>query len=68
MMLFMVKYMNKNIFREYDIRGIADIDLTDDIVYLIGQAFGLYLTKNNHYSVSISGDIRTTTRELKLLL
>ena len=61
----MVKFMNKNIFREYDIRGIADIDLTDDIVYLIGQAFGLYLTKNNHYSVSISGDIRTTTKRIK---
>ena len=28
----MEKFMNENIFREYDIRGIADIDLTDDIV------------------------------------
>ena len=44
----MVRYMNKNIFREYDIRGIADTDLTNDTVYLIGKAFGNYLYKNNH--------------------
>ena len=39
-MIFTGKYMNNNIFREYDIRGIADIDLDNDTVYLIGKAFG----------------------------
>ena len=31
--------MNRDIFRAYDIRGIADTDLTDAIVQKIGQAF-----------------------------
>ena len=42
--------MNKNdfhpsILREYDIRGIADRDLTDETVSLIGKAFATYLVK-----------------------
>ena len=64
-MLYMGRYMNKNIFREYDIRGIADTDLTNDTVYLIGKAFGSYLYKNNHNSLSISGDVRKTTARIK---
>lgn len=32
--------MNSEIFRAYDIRGIADRDLTDEVVFHIGQAFG----------------------------
>ena len=32
--------INKNIFRGYDIRGIADVDLLDDVVYTIGLGFG----------------------------
>ena len=31
--------MNTDIFREYDIRGIASTDLTDPVVEKIGQAF-----------------------------
>ena len=32
--------MNRLIFREYDIRGVADRDLTDEVVENIGRAFG----------------------------
>jgi phosphomannomutase/phosphoglucomutase len=31
--------MNKNIFREYDVRGIADVDLDDATVEAIGHAY-----------------------------
>ena len=31
--------MDQEIFREYDIRGIVDDNLTDDVVYEIGKAF-----------------------------
>ena len=31
--------MNTNIFRKYDIRGIAADDLTDEVVENIGQAY-----------------------------
>ena len=57
--------MNNNIFREYDIRGIADIDLDNDTVYLIGKAFGTHLITNKHKSLSISGDVRKTTDRIK---
>ncbi len=32
--------MNSQIFREYDIRGVADSDLTDAVAHGIGQAYG----------------------------
>ena len=57
--------MNKNIFREYDIRGIADEDLTDDVVFEIGRSFGYYLRIHSQNSLSISGDIRDTTDRIK---
>ena len=31
--------MNRLIFREYDIRGVADRDLTDDVAYAIGRTY-----------------------------
>ena len=31
------------IFREYDIRGVVDQDLTDDVYYYIGRAYGTFL-------------------------
>ncbi len=57
--------MNNNIFREYDIRGIADSDLDNDTVYLIGKAFGKHLISNKHKYLSISGDVRKTTDRIK---
>ena len=38
--------INKYIFREYDIRGKYGIDITEELAYLIGKAFG---TKLRHY-------------------
>ena len=32
--------MNPRIFREYDIRGVADRDLSDDVARAIGLAIG----------------------------
>src|SRR5919201_3368170 len=32
-----------HIFREYDIRGVVDKDLTDDVYYQIGRAYGTFL-------------------------
>ena len=58
--------MNKNIFREYDIRGIADTDLTDETVKLIGKAYGSWLIRNDVTgSVSIGGDARLSTPRIK---
>ena len=33
----MEKFMNENIFREYDIRGIVEKDFPDDVVINLGK-------------------------------
>ncbi|OYV66343.1 MAG: phosphomannomutase, partial [Gemmatimonadetes bacterium 21-71-4] len=37
--------INGDMFRAYDIRGIAGGDLTDDAAYLVGRAFATYLAR-----------------------
>ncbi len=34
--------LNPYIFREYDIRGVVDKDLTDDVVELLGKGIGTF--------------------------
>ena len=38
-----MKKINKNMFREYDIRGIWQEDIDEEVSYLIGRAFGTKL-------------------------
>jgi phosphomannomutase/phosphoglucomutase len=54
-----------NIFREYDIRGIADIEMRDDTVLTIGRAFGTYLSNLGVRSVTVGGDARLSTPRIK---
>ena len=37
--------INPYVFRQYDIRGIADRDFTDPITILLGKAIGTYLRR-----------------------
>ena len=37
--------LNKNIFREYDIRGVFGKDIDEEVSYLIGRAFGTKLKR-----------------------
>jgi phosphomannomutase/phosphoglucomutase len=60
--------MNPLIFREYDIRGIADIDLTDDVVFSIGQGFGTYTQKAGVTETVIAGDVRLSTDRIRQAL
>ena len=57
--------VNTYIFREYDIRGIVDQDLTDKVVLNLGRAFGTYMLKNNAQSLSVGGDIRLSTERFR---
>ena len=55
-----------NIFREYDIRGNADLELTDDIVRSIGQAYASWLIRSGVTgSVALGGDARLSTPRIK---
>lgn len=49
---------NPAIFREYDIRGAADRDLTDDVVYRLGQTFGTYIQTRGVYKCVVGRDVR----------
>ena len=50
--------MNESIFREYDIRGIADTDLTDEHVSNIASAFATYSDKFNVKKICVGRDCR----------
>ena len=49
----------EKIFREYDIRGIFEQDLTQDVVFNIGRLLGERLQRLGESSVSIGIDART---------
>jgi phosphomannomutase/phosphoglucomutase len=40
-----VNNVNPEIFRGYDIRGVVDKDLNDDVVYTISRAYATFLRK-----------------------
>ncbi|MCF8026889.1 MAG: phosphomannomutase/phosphoglucomutase [Desulfobacteraceae bacterium] len=52
--------MNPAIFREYDIRAIADKDITDHEVYLLGRAMGTYMAGHGCTTLSVGRDCRLT--------
>jgi len=60
--------VNPEIFREYDIRGIVDRDLTDQDVVLIGKAFGSYLRSENRSKVTVGRDCRLSSENYQRLL
>ncbi len=57
--------INAGIFRQYDIRGVVDTDLTYDTLYQIGKGFGTYLRNLGKKTVSIGGDARLSTPAFK---
>ncbi|OQX88189.1 phosphomannomutase [candidate division KSB1 bacterium 4484_87] len=57
--------MNPNIFRQYDIRGIADKDLTDENIELIGKAYGTYLGKKGLKKFSVGRDVRLSSPRIQ---
>lgn len=53
--------MNQRIFREYDIRGIADRDLTTDVVENIGKAIGTYAKNKGAKVFTVGRDCRLSS-------
>jgi phosphomannomutase/phosphoglucomutase len=52
------------IFREYDIRGIADTELLDPGIRTLGQAIGTYLIRRNSRNVNLARDCRLSSDRL----
>lgn len=60
--------VNKEIFREYDIRGIVKDDLPAGVVEWIGKAYGTYMRRKGAKTVTVGRDVRTTSLGLKQAL
>ncbi|MFO7768311.1 MAG: phosphomannomutase, partial [bacterium] len=56
--------MNPHIFREYDIRGIAGEDLTDEVARNIGRAFGTLVRREGGSRVVLGHDVRDSSPRL----
>ena len=56
--------VNDDIFRKYDIRGIADEDLTDEFAYHLGKAFGTYLKRKKLMNIAVGKDVRKSSPRL----
>ena len=55
--------VNKNIFRLYDIRGVAYKDLTSDVVNIIGKAYGTYMKSMGYSVVTVGRDNRASSSD-----
>ncbi len=56
---------NEHIFRQYDIRGVAEQDLTDEVVMLLGKAFGSVAMQKGSYKVLVGRDNRLSSERLR---
>jgi len=57
--------INPNIFREYDIRGIADQDLIDESVELIGKAYATFLGRKGLKTFVVGKDVRLSSDRIQ---
>ncbi|MEZ4392542.1 MAG: phosphomannomutase/phosphoglucomutase [Polyangiales bacterium] len=57
--------MNPQIFREYDIRGNADRDLTDEVARDIGRALGSVMAERGKRRIMVGRDCRLSSRRLR---
>ncbi|HNV85339.1 MAG TPA: phosphomannomutase/phosphoglucomutase [Candidatus Omnitrophota bacterium] len=60
--------INQNIFREYDIRGVADRDLTDSTVESIGKAYGTFLRQHGKKKIVVGRDGRVSSPRIHAAL
>lgn len=60
--------LTPTIFREYDIRGIAEAELTDDGIRLLGQAIGTLLQRRVGPRVNVGRDCRLSSTRLRQAL
>lgn len=53
--------IKETIFREYDIRGIWEDDITEDVAYTFGRSFASYIGVKDEYDVIIGHDNRISS-------
>lgn len=62
------KNINKNIFREYDLRGIYGSEFDEQDAYTIGRSFGTYIKKFNETKTIVGYDNRHSSPSLSKAL
>jgi phosphomannomutase/phosphoglucomutase len=60
--------MNPRIFREYDIRGVADRDLPDDLARDLGRAVGTHIVRAGGARIAVGCDCRLSSPRLHAAL
>jgi phosphomannomutase/phosphoglucomutase len=55
---------NPNIFREYDIRGLVERDLTSDVVVQLGKGIGTFIRRRGAARVTIGRDGRLSSERI----
>ncbi len=60
--------VNPQIFREYDIRGVADRDLGDVVVRAIGRAFAQRMRERGKTRIAVGRDVRLSSPRIGLAL
>ena len=60
--------VHPQIFREYDIRGIADRELTDDAVRAIGRAFAQRMREKGKTRIAVGRDVRLSSPRIRAAL
>ena len=59
--------ITSNIFREYDIRGLVDEELTEDAVRGIGKGFGTYAQQHGKRVLAVGRDVRLSSDRFNAL-
>ncbi len=59
--VYRVSMINKEIFREYDIRGVVDVDLTADFVVELGRAVGTHARDCGVKTLTLGRDCRLSS-------
>ena len=60
--------MNPHVFRQYDIRGHAERDFSDDFVLALGQSLGTFYTKRGLSRIGLGRDCRLSSPRIHAAL
>jgi phosphomannomutase/phosphoglucomutase len=60
--------LKSTIFREYDIRGIADVELVDENVLTLGKGIGTFLARAGAKTLVVGRDVRLSSPRIRTAL
>jgi phosphomannomutase/phosphoglucomutase len=57
--------MNRQVFREYDIRGVVENDFDDDFIIKLGRAYATILIEAGKHTITLGRDCRLSSDALR---